>query len=280
MKSTARRRNGYRNSHAYRLFLPLFLAAIAGIHGLENVSIDIPEAVAVGTTVTLTCKYNLGKDPLYTVKWYKGQKEFYRYLPKEDPAKSTFGDFGSKIDKARSDEHRVVLTNVTPDFDGKYRCEVSKETDFSTMVVSGYMHVASLSKGGPVLRVEKPRYEVGDVIRGNCTTPPSNPPANVTWIINGNPINASSIKRTNPKGDNRTVTFVTLDFEIIPDSFKNGRLQIVCHANVFQLYNERADVVLDEERPKLASVLGAASRAVAQWIYVGAAANWLLSGLR
>lgn len=76
---------------------------------MDNVSIDIPEAVAVGTTVTLTCKYNLGKDPLYTVKWYKGQKEFYRYLPKEEPPKSTFGEFGSKIDVS-------MLFNSAPSF--------------------------------------------------------------------------------------------------------------------------------------------------------------------
>lgn len=52
------------------------------------------------------------------------------------------------------------------------------------------------------------------------------------------------------------ITMAGLDFEIIPDSFSNGRLHIVCHANVFHLYNKQADVLLIEERPRLASVLG------------------------
>lgn len=61
-------------------------------------SIDVPEAVAVGSTVTFTCKYDLGSDVLYAVKWYKGKNEFYRFLPKELPHISVFGDFANKVD--------------------------------------------------------------------------------------------------------------------------------------------------------------------------------------
>uniref|UniRef100_T1I2J4 Ig-like domain-containing protein n=1 Tax=Rhodnius prolixus TaxID=13249 RepID=T1I2J4_RHOPR len=38
----------------------------------------------------------------------------------------------------------------------------------------------------PTIILEKNRYSVGDVLRGNCTTPPSDPAANITWFINGN----------------------------------------------------------------------------------------------
>lgn len=70
---------------------------VTGVNGLQNVSVDIPEAVAVGSTVNLTCQYDLQGDVLYAVKWYKGKDEFYRYLPKEMPPISTFGDFRHKI---------------------------------------------------------------------------------------------------------------------------------------------------------------------------------------
>ncbi|KAK9504753.1 hypothetical protein O3M35_008945 [Rhynocoris fuscipes] len=43
-------------------------------------------------------------------------------------------------------------------------------------------------EGEPVVNLEKKRYSIGDVIRGNCTSPPSNPPANLTWFINGNKV--------------------------------------------------------------------------------------------
>lgn len=62
---------------------------------------------------------------------------------------------------------------------------------------------------------------------------------------------------TDKLGDNQQLMIIAgLDFEIIPDSFDNGRLHVICHANVFHLYKEKADVVLIEERPRLASVLG------------------------
>lgn len=67
-----------------------------GVYGLKNVSIEIPMAVAAGTTVNMYCRYDLENDDLYTVKWYKGQ-EFYRYIPKEMPPIGTFGDVGGKV---------------------------------------------------------------------------------------------------------------------------------------------------------------------------------------
>lgn len=47
---------------------------------------------------------------------------------------------------------------------------------------------AGLPKGNLTIRVEKPRYAVGDTVRGNCTAPAGNPPANVTWTVNGLPV--------------------------------------------------------------------------------------------
>lgn len=52
------------------------------------------------------------------------------------------------------------------------------------------------------------------------------------------------------------MTIAGLDFEIVPDSFSNGRLHIICHANVFHLYTRQAEVFSIEERPRLESVLG------------------------
>lgn len=51
-------------------------------------------------------------------------------------------------------------------------------------------------------------------------------------------------------------TVAGLDFETMQDNFSNGRLHIVCNAYVFHLYQKKAEVILKEERPRLASVLG------------------------
>lgn len=70
--------------------------SFSGVRGLTNVSIDLPLAVAAGTTVNMSCRYDLETDVLYAVKWYKGQ-EFFRYVPKEDPPIEVFGDLGAKV---------------------------------------------------------------------------------------------------------------------------------------------------------------------------------------
>lgn len=65
---------------------------------LRDVSVTIPQAVVAGDTVALYCRYNLEDEPLYTVKWYKGQSEFYRYLPKELPNTQVFPLPGINVD--------------------------------------------------------------------------------------------------------------------------------------------------------------------------------------
>ncbi|KOC64147.1 hypothetical protein WH47_02401 [Habropoda laboriosa] len=256
MKSVTR----YREAQP-SLFASIFVVLavfVIGVRGLRNVSIDIPLAVAAGSTVNMSCRYDLESDNLYTVKWYKGP-EFFRYIPKEMPPISVFGELGNKVLVQRSGAHHVILKNLQPNHTGKYRCEVSGDSpSFNTIMVSAYMYVANLPKSDPQVRVEKIRYAVGDTVRGNCTVPSGNPPANVTWTVNGVPVNSSFMMNVTDKiiDNQQLMTIAGLDFEIIPDSFNNGRLHIICHANVFHLYKKQADVELIEERPRLASVLG------------------------
>ncbi|XP_011634752.2 uncharacterized protein LOC105425611 [Pogonomyrmex barbatus] len=157
-------------------------------------------------------------------------------------------------------------------------------------MVSGYMHVASLPNGDPVLRVEKTRYAVGDTVRGNCTVPSGNPPANVTWTVNGVPVKSSNVTNvTDTVSDNQQyMTVAKLDFETMQDNFSNGRLKIVCIANVFHLYKKTAEMLLKEERPRLASVLGTressymgnAAKNTAEYFYITAMTALLLCSLR
>lgn len=50
----------------------------------------IPQAVKRGSNALFTCNYDMENDTLYSVKWYKGKREFYRYTPKENPAMKVF----------------------------------------------------------------------------------------------------------------------------------------------------------------------------------------------
>jgi len=69
-----------------------------GVGGLRNVRVIVPAAVSPGDTVTLQCSYDLEGDELYTVKWYKGRQEFFRYVPKELPHTRVFPLPGVNVD--------------------------------------------------------------------------------------------------------------------------------------------------------------------------------------
>lgn len=65
---------------------------------LRDVRVQIPHAVRKGEKAVLKCLYDLEGDSLYSVKWYKGRREFYSFTPKETPAMKVFQFAGVKVD--------------------------------------------------------------------------------------------------------------------------------------------------------------------------------------
>lgn len=63
---------------------------VAEVSALKAMHIQVPEAVRAGDTVTLSCDYDLESAALYTIKWYRGDEEFYRFVPKESPPTRVF----------------------------------------------------------------------------------------------------------------------------------------------------------------------------------------------
>lgn len=66
------------------------------------VHVSIPNAIQSGRNALLTCDYELEDDDLYTVKWYKGKREFFRYTPKEIPSIKLFKIPGIRVDVSMS----------------------------------------------------------------------------------------------------------------------------------------------------------------------------------
>lgn len=80
-------------------FSSLFLCTFTELSwGLRDVRVTVPLAVRRGDNAQLICTYDLENDTLYSVKWYKGRREFYRYLPKENPAMKLFAVAGITVD--------------------------------------------------------------------------------------------------------------------------------------------------------------------------------------
>lgn len=48
-----------------------------------------------------------------------------------------------------------------------------------------FFSILELPEGVPLVRAQKSWYTVGDMLRVNCTSPAADPPANLTWLVNG-----------------------------------------------------------------------------------------------
>ncbi|XP_050547093.1 uncharacterized protein LOC126908834 isoform X2 [Daktulosphaira vitifoliae] len=235
------------------------LLSTSKCQGISNMSITMPAAVASGESVKMTCTYNLGTDPLYTVKWYKGSKEFFRYVPKELPHTRVFPWPGINVDVSQSGPNQVVLRDVQRYLSDKYRCEVSADApSFHTKIVSAWLHVVYPPIGRPILSLEKRHYTIGDKLKGNCTSPPSSPPSNVTWYLNDKWMNSSFARSLDDdyeigRGHKMRTTTVGLELEV--NSFRVGKMRIRCVADLYGVFRTSTETILDEEKPRLASIL-------------------------
>lgn len=75
----------------------------------------MPSAVKRGENAILQCRYDLEGDSLYSVKWYKGGREFFRFTPKENPPVRTFTALGVQINVSPSVRTEFGMTNMQRD---------------------------------------------------------------------------------------------------------------------------------------------------------------------
>ena len=68
------------------------------MEGLTGVRVHVPMAVRRGETAVLKCLFDLEGEALYSVKWYKGGHEIYRFIPKEVPSIKMFPIHGLDIE--------------------------------------------------------------------------------------------------------------------------------------------------------------------------------------
>ncbi|VVD00140.1 unnamed protein product [Leptidea sinapis] len=109
---------------------------------LRIVRVSVPSYRVRGQQAQFECDYELGGDRLYSVKWYRDNEEFYRYMPKYDPPQHAYKIDGVKVDLSKSNDRRVVLHQVTLKSSGLYRCEVSAEApSFESAAGEGRMEV-------------------------------------------------------------------------------------------------------------------------------------------
>uniref|UniRef100_A0A182TND3 Ig-like domain-containing protein n=1 Tax=Anopheles melas TaxID=34690 RepID=A0A182TND3_9DIPT len=68
------------------------------VHCITLTEVRVPKHTIRGHAVKLECHYDMEGEALYSVKWYKDGREFYRFVPRDDPPGSVFPQPGIAVD--------------------------------------------------------------------------------------------------------------------------------------------------------------------------------------
>lgn len=215
----------------------------------------VPTAVKRGDSAMLACNYDIENDTLYTVKWYKGRREFYRYTPKENPAMKIFKLPGINVESTLSNQSHVTLVSVPLSITGKFSCEVSADApSFHTLIHTAEMEIVELPTQRPIITGIHSRYRLGDVINGNCSSDYSKPAANLTWWINEIPVLPNYIRTYDVQKhtqENLESSVLEINFIVTYQHFIKGRLKLKCTARIHEIYEQETEKLIEEDRPRI-----------------------------
>ncbi|KAM7353810.1 beaten path Ib isoform 1-T3 [Cochliomyia hominivorax] len=238
------------------VFIVIFAVSADFILALRNVSVTVPLAVKRGDNAILICNYDIENDTLYTVKWYRGRREFYRYTPKENPAWKIFASTnGLNVDITQSNASHVFLRNVSTTTSGRYACEVSVDApSFHTSIMRGEMDVIELPTQRPIITGVHSRYRLGDIINGNCSSDYSKPAANLTWWINDIQVPPNYLRTYEIQKhveEQLETSVLEINFIVTLQHFIKGRLKLKCSARIHRIYHGETEKYIEEDRPRI-----------------------------
>lgn len=152
--------------------------------------IYVPSIIDFRDNVTLSCTYDMGGHTLNSVKWYKDEKEFFRYSPMMHPMYMKFPVDGIQV---ADDNHfcnetfcPVNLSLLYKNSSGVYRCEVSEDAPYFTLTAkTANMTVAALPQNNPLISSFHSMYHIDEFVTANCSSDYSSLPVTLTWYING-----------------------------------------------------------------------------------------------
>ncbi|XP_045535302.1 uncharacterized protein LOC106714156 [Papilio machaon] len=255
------------NAHTFPHYTATARLDVVGIGGLRATELRIsPPVVQRGSDATLACLYELTDAPLYSVKWYRGRHEFYRYSPTEQPATKIFPFAGINVDLARSNQSQVVLTRVSFGLSGNFSCEVTADApSFATSIVSNNMEVVVLPPSSPVIHTSQHYYMPGDILRANCTSGPSRPPSELTFYINDIPV-SPGMYNVQPAAEGLFRSEQYVQVQLWPAHYERGAPILRCEAKLGELYRDNSAVALYSANsdPKIERVTSPGSAAKLQ----------------
>lgn len=100
------------------------------------------------------------------------------------------------------------------------------------MLIFSFDCIAALPDEGPRITGGRPRYQLNDFVRVNCTSGRSKPAAHLSWFINGEPAEPINLKNYTPVLTGREgleTSTLGLDFRVKSRHFRRGDMKLkVC----------------------------------------------------
>ncbi|XP_055588242.1 uncharacterized protein LOC129740561 [Uranotaenia lowii] len=147
-----------------------------------------------------------------------------------------------------SNATHVTLRNVGFNLSGNFTCEVTADApSFYTGVATNVLTVVELPHSQPTLWTEHTKYDPGDILRANCSTPPSKPGATITFLLNSMTV-GSEPTVLHPSHDNLHWASRDLNIQLLPSHYATGQLILRCLAEVGTIYSEVSQAPLESSR--------------------------------
>ncbi|XP_063705983.1 uncharacterized protein LOC134835062 [Culicoides brevitarsis] len=196
------------------------------------------------------------EETLYSVKFYKDNEEFYRFMPKASPPQHSYRVEGIKVDHTMSDSSRVMLRALTLKSSGLYRCEISAEApSFASVQAEGRMEVVFLPKDGPHISGEQQQqYQIGDYLNLNCTSGKSHPASVLQWYINDQPVTNPDYLIEYPPiqhSHGLITTALGLSMTVEPRHFNRGTMHVKCVGDLAPVLWQKGRESVVQRRPDL-----------------------------
>ncbi|XP_050100209.1 uncharacterized protein LOC126580903 [Anopheles aquasalis] len=205
---------------------------------LRLTNMNVPEVVDYRDTVTLSCSYDLGLHQLNSVKWYKGNQEFYRYAPMLTPKVTVYPVDGIAIATDRPTICNqylcsIRLTGLGRRSSGEYRCEISGDApEFKLANGTHNMTVEALPIEDPTISGLSSSYLPHEHILANCTSDRSSLPVRLLWFINGRTVPMEYLQQqqeTTLESDSFHLRYRTLEMRVPIDRLVQRELDNAIH---------------------------------------------------
>lgn len=223
---------------------------------LQVHNIQVPNPFILGSSSDLFCNYTwthpeTESRPIYSIKWYKENAEFFRFVPSEEPAMVSFDKDGIFVDITRSTPQVVHLRTTQWTTAGNYRCEVTAE-DFETASKSVKAIVVAVPSKDPYIEGNKLKYSLGEVVELNCTSNASDPMADLFWYINGLPAGEEMLFRY-PRirePTNLLTAVLGLRFHVASQHLRANFVRVKCTAMLLTVYLKSNEITFEVKRPQ------------------------------